>query len=59
MNDIRVRVLLELDPTANPIGGVMSVEGGPARSFAGWMALARELGAALASARPPAPEPDQ
>lgn len=55
MCDIRVRVLLELDPSVEPIGGVLSVEGGLARPFSGWMALARELDAALASTRPQCP----
>jgi hypothetical protein len=55
MSGIRVRVLLELDPSVEPIGGVLSVDGGPARPFSGWMALGRELDAALASARPPHP----
>jgi hypothetical protein len=47
----RIRVLLELDPSAEPIGGLLSVDGGPARRFSGWLALARELETALASAR--------
>ncbi|HEU5391089.1 MAG TPA: hypothetical protein VFV73_34825 [Streptosporangiaceae bacterium] len=64
MCGIRVRVLLELDPSAEPIGGLLSLEGGPTRPFSGWLALGRELDAALASARPPRPranppEPDQ
>lgn len=53
MSDIRVRVLLELDPSVEPIGGVLSVDGERERPFSGWLALARELDAALAAARPP------
>jgi hypothetical protein len=64
MSGIRVRILLELDPSVEPIGGALSVDGGPARPFSGWMALARELDAALAPARLPRPptkppEPDK
>ena len=55
MTGIRVRVLLELDPSAESIGGVLSVGGGPERPFSGWMALARELGAALETVRPAQP----
>jgi hypothetical protein len=55
MCGIRVRVVLELDVSLEPIGGVLSVEGGPARPFSGWLALGRELDAALAAARPPHP----
>jgi hypothetical protein len=56
-----IRVLLELDPSAEPIGGLLSVDGEPARRFSGWLALARELEAALAAARaaePPGTAPD-
>ena len=52
MYGIRVRVLLELDASLEPIGGVLSVEGEPARPFSGWLALARELDAAVAAVRP-------
>ena len=55
MNDARVRVLLELDPALEPIGGTLSVNGGRAQPFSGWLALGRELDAALAAARPAAP----
>ena len=55
MNDVRVRVLLELDPSAESIGGLLSVGGGPERPFSGWMALARELDAALEAVRPARP----
>ncbi len=53
MYGIHVRVLLELDASLEPIGGVLSVEGEPGRPFSGWLALARELDAAVAAARPP------
>jgi hypothetical protein len=56
----RIRVLLELDPSAEPIGGLLSVDGEPARWFSGWLALARELETALAGARaaqPPGTDP--
>jgi hypothetical protein len=52
MYGVRVRVLLELDPSREPIGGVLSVDGGPQRPFAGWLALARELDSALKAAHP-------
>ena len=52
MSDIRIRVLLELDPLAEPISGLLGVDGGRRRPFSGWLALARELDAALAAARP-------
>jgi hypothetical protein len=55
MSDTWVRVLLELDPSVEPIGGLLRVDGGRARPFSGWLALARELDAALAAARPPRP----
>lgn len=55
MNDIRVRVLLELDPSAESIGGLLSVGGEPERPFSGWLALARELDAALVAVRPAQP----
>ena len=51
MSDIRIRVLLELDPLAEPISGLLCVDG-ERRPFSGWLALARELDAALAAARP-------
>lgn len=54
MNDARVRVLLELDPALVPIGGTLSVDGRGAQPFSGWLALGRELDAALAAARPAA-----
>ena len=54
MNGARVRVLLELDPALEPIGGTLSVNGGRAQPFSGWLALGRELDAALAAARPAA-----
>lgn len=52
MSDIRIRVLLELDPLAEPISGLLCVDGERRRPFSGWLALARELDAALAAARP-------
>jgi hypothetical protein len=52
MNGMWVRVLLELDPAVEPIGGMLSVNGGRAVPFSGWLALGRELDAALAAARP-------
>lgn len=55
MCGIRIRVLLELDPSLESIGGELSVDGGRQRPFSGWLALARELDAALAAARPPPP----
>jgi len=55
MSDIRIRVLLELDPSAESISGLLSVDGERQRPFWGWLALARELDAALAAARPPPP----
>ncbi len=55
MNGIRVRVLLELDPSVESIGGLLSVDGERGRPFSGWLALARELDAALAVARPSRP----
>jgi hypothetical protein len=58
MCGIRVRVLLELDPSLESIGGVLSVDGGRQRPFSGWLALARELDAALAAARRPPPPRD-
>lgn len=57
MSDVRIRVLLELDLSADSISGLLSVDGGRQRPFCGWLALARELDAALAAARPP-PPPD-
>jgi hypothetical protein len=51
MSDIRVRVLLELDPSAESISGLFSADGERQRPFRGWLALARELDAALAAAR--------
>jgi hypothetical protein len=58
MRGVRVRVLLELDPSLESIGGVLAVDGGPQRPFSGWLALARELDAALKDARP-APSPQE
>lgn len=55
MTDIRVRVLLELDPSAESIGGLLSVGGEPERPFLGWMALARELDSALEAVHPTQP----
>jgi hypothetical protein len=56
MYGVRVRVLLELDPSLESIGGALSVDGGPQRPFSGWLALGRELDTALAAARPAPPE---
>ena len=50
-----VRVVLELDPARDSIGGMLSVDGGRSHPFSGWLALGRELDAALAAARPPPP----
>jgi hypothetical protein len=58
MYGARVRVLLELDPSLESIGGILSVDGGPQRPFSGWLALARELDTALKAARP-APPPKE
>jgi hypothetical protein len=55
MNRTWVRVLLKLDPALDSIGGTLSVDGGRARPFSGWLALGRELDAALAAARPAQP----
>jgi hypothetical protein len=55
VTDIRVRVLLELHPSAESIGGLLSVGGEPERPFSGWMALAGELDAALEAVRPTRP----
>jgi hypothetical protein len=55
MSDVRIRVLLDLDPSAESISGLLSVDGGRQRPFCGWLALARELDAALAAARPSPP----
>jgi hypothetical protein len=55
MRGVRVRILLELDLSLEPIGGTLSVDGGPQRRFSGWLALARELDAALEDARPASP----
>jgi len=52
MSDIRIRILLELDPLAESISGLLCVDGEQRRPFWGWLALARELDAALAAARP-------
>ena len=33
------RVLIEIDPSAEPIAGVLRHGAGPARSFSGWLEL--------------------
>jgi hypothetical protein len=63
-----VRIVLELDPAADPIGGRLSAGGAPAQAFSGWLALGRALEQELAHARadaaqaaliPPTPAPDR
>jgi len=43
----RLRIILDIDPTIEPIEGSMSVTGLPARDFSGWMGLTRALERAL------------
>src|SRR3954468_11974090 len=43
MTGPRIRVVLDLDPVADPIGGLISVGDGPATPFSGWLQLAEAL----------------
>lgn len=50
MSAERLRIILDIDPTIEPIEGSMSVTGLPARDFSGWMGLTRALERALTTA---------
>lgn len=45
-----IQIVIDLDSATGPISGLLSANGGQARPFAGWVALAREIDTALASA---------
>jgi hypothetical protein len=52
-----IRLILDLDLAADPIGGVVREADGDAEPFAGWIALTRTIELSLDSARrrlPPA-----
>jgi hypothetical protein len=53
----RVRIVLELDPAADPIAGSLTGPRAPARSFSGWIALGRALEQEIAQAREVAGDP--
>jgi hypothetical protein len=58
MSGEQVRIVLYLDPAADPIGGSLGGDGSPARPFSGWLALGRALEQELALARQaPGPAP--
>jgi hypothetical protein len=46
-----IRIVLHLDPSADPIGGSLGGDDAPARPFSGWLALGRALEHELALAR--------
>jgi hypothetical protein len=54
----RIRIILDLDPAADPIGGRLRSERAPATAFSGWLALGRAIDQELAWARQ-TPPPDQ
>jgi hypothetical protein len=46
-----LRILLDIDPAAEPIGGSLTPDGAAARPFSGWLALGRALEEELVLAR--------
>ncbi|MFZ0215392.1 MAG: hypothetical protein WAM30_05560 [Candidatus Dormiibacterota bacterium] len=50
MSPQRLRIILDVDPTSEPIEGLISVQGAPDRDFSGWMGLTRALEMALRAA---------
>lgn len=60
MTGTHPQIVLDIDPTIDPIGGRLSTNGSTQRPFSGWIALAREIEDALIAARRPssdAPQP--
>jgi hypothetical protein len=51
----RIRIVLDLDPAADPIAGSIAVGDRPAAPFSGWLQLAEVLTTATDSS-PPQPE---
>jgi hypothetical protein len=51
----RVRIVLDLDPTADPVGGWIVGARGDVAPFSGWLALGRAIELKLAVAREPVP----
>lgn len=53
-----IRLILDLDPAADPIGGVVRAGEGDAKPFAGWIALTRTIELSLDGARRGLPAAD-
>lgn len=51
MDGDSTRVVIDLDPSVDPIGGGLRVGRGAVQPFAGWLELAGALADALAQAR--------
>jgi hypothetical protein len=51
MRAVRTRIVLDLDPAADPVAGTVAIDGGPAHPLAGWVALGQAIDQALNAAR--------
>lgn len=48
---MRTRIVLDLDPAADPFAGTVAIDDDPARPLAGWLALGQAINQALDAAR--------
>lgn len=51
MNDARLKLLLEIDPMAEPVAGMVREGPGPSQMFTGWTQLGHALDVAITEAR--------
>jgi hypothetical protein len=51
MRAVRTRIVLDLDPAADPVAGTVAIDGGPAHPLTGWVALGQAIDQALDAAR--------